>query len=280
MSNKSFEWFKNLSSSNDGYLYFEEANPGLLRIVGSQKEILDVGCGYGCLGEYLTKKNNTVYGLDISEKAIQKAKTRIHFAAVADVSKPDTVPTEIKEKKFDGVILADILEHLYDPYQLIMAVKPYLKEDGELYVSIPNVANWATRLSILFGRWSYTVSGTLDRTHVRFFNIKTSRQMVEAAGFKIIRTDVTPHLSRAFAGLFRSILFPNSAKTPPEDPTALMKAPSYQFYVKYVFPVERFVASLWKNLLAFQFIYVAKKRHPDIDRHPGGGRDPVMSNDS
>ena len=123
--------------------YFEEVNLGILRRIGSGLKILDVGCGYGCLGEVIEQKNNVVFGVDISPIAIDRAKNRLYFACLADVTKPETLPTEIKEEKFDIVVLADIIEHIYAPRELLENVKTFLKDDGMLLISVPNAANWA-----------------------------------------------------------------------------------------------------------------------------------------
>jgi hypothetical protein len=40
-------------------------------------------------------------------------------------------------------------------------------------LSTPNVANWAIRLGLLFGRFRYTSRGILDRTQTRLFARKT-----------------------------------------------------------------------------------------------------------
>jgi hypothetical protein len=44
---------------------------------------------------------------------------------------------------------------------------------------VPNVANIAIRLMLLFGQFNYTERGILDKTHLRFFTRKTARRMVE-----------------------------------------------------------------------------------------------------
>jgi len=243
---------------HQGYQYFEEVNPGLIRKVGSNLKILDVGCGYGCLGEAMIQKGNVVFGVDISSVAIEKAKTHLHFATVADLTKPETIPAEIKQEKFDLIVLADILEHVYDPMSILLNIKPFLKEDGKLLLSVPNIANWLTRLQLLLGRWEYTVSGVLDRTHIRFFTLKTIKRLLKAAGYKVINVSATPYFSRALAVPIRNWLFPDSKDRTPSDSTALMKSPYYKFYLKYVYPIESLIVQCWKRMFAFQFIIAAK----------------------
>ena len=240
------------------YPYFEEVNPGIIQEVVSGLKILDVGCGYGCLGEAMTKKGNIVFGIDIAPEAVEKARKRIHFACEADATKPGSLPVELREEKFDVVVLSDIIEHVYDPMALLINVKTFLKEDGELLLSVPNVASWATRLNLLFGRWEYTISGVLDRGHIRFFTLNSIKRLLKTAQFEIIDISVTPHFIRAFAGPLRNWLFPDSMDGAPSDPTALMKSKYYKFYFAYIYRAEALIASFWKRMFAFQFIIRAK----------------------
>jgi hypothetical protein len=66
-----------------------------------------------------------------------------------------------------------------------------LKEDGEIVVSLPNVAHISVRLMLLFGKFQYADRGILDRTHQRFYTRRTARQMIENAGFRIVRQTMT-----------------------------------------------------------------------------------------
>jgi len=50
---------------------------------------------------------------------------------------------------------------------------------------------------MLLGRFNYTDSGVLDRTHVRFFTFKTIKTLIETAGFIIEKVDYTPFIIRA-----------------------------------------------------------------------------------
>jgi 2-polyprenyl-3-methyl-5-hydroxy-6-metoxy-1,4-benzoquinol methylase len=102
----------------------------------------------------------------------------------------------------------DVLEHLRDPVSLLKRLRPFLKPDGTIIISIPNVANLSIRFGLLFGRWNYAEYGILDRTHLRFFTRKTAIAMVTGAGFEIKIIDVTPGvplLSRVYRKPFITI---------------------------------------------------------------------------
>jgi hypothetical protein len=56
---------------------------------------------------------------------------------------------------------------------------------GAILVSVPNVAHWSVRLSLLFGRFEYARSGILDRTHLRFFTRRSFLRTLELAGLEV-----------------------------------------------------------------------------------------------
>jgi SAM-dependent methyltransferase len=101
---------------------------------------------------------------------------------------------------FDAIVCGDLIEHLRDPERFLARVRPLLRPGGQLVVSTPNVANWAIRLGLLFGRFRYTQRGILDRTHSHLFTRKTLLECLAAAGYQVTVSDFTvpvPVLSAA-----------------------------------------------------------------------------------
>jgi 2-polyprenyl-3-methyl-5-hydroxy-6-metoxy-1,4-benzoquinol methylase len=249
-------WFGMDSRNNEKYQYFEEVNQCIVKYVGTNLTILDVGCGFGALGEELQKKGNIVYGIDISEYAISIAKSRIEMAFVSDATDAKKLPSEIKVEKFDLIIFADILEHVYNPRELLQTYRQFLKPDGMIITSIPNVAAWNVRISLLFGSFTYKDTGTLDRTHIRFFTRKTAQNLIQNAGYKIVKLDITPNFFRPFVPWIKQ-RFIKSGNTP-VDPRMIIESRQYMFYKKWIHPLEYALARIWKNGFAFQFIILAK----------------------
>src|SRR5205814_3929808 len=96
------------------------------------------------------------------------------------------------EGAFDAIVCADVLEHLRDPRAALAALGRALADDGQVLVSIPNVAHLWMRLSLLAGRFEYAERGILDRTHLRFFTRRTLVTLLTDAGLRATRMTSTP----------------------------------------------------------------------------------------
>ncbi|QXO93529.1 class I SAM-dependent methyltransferase [Methanospirillum purgamenti] len=240
----------------ENYHYFEDINQGIVKHVGSNLKILDVGCGFGALGEELQKRNNIVYGIDISKYAVSVAKDRINGAFVSNATELENLPEEIVNEKFDLIIFADILEHIYDPADLLSKYIQFLKPSGTIIASIPNIATWNVRFSLLFGSFTYKDTGTLDKTHIRFFTRKTAKILIQKAGYEILLLDITPNFIRPFVPWIKSWFVRNGV--PQVDPRMIIQSRQYQFYLKRIYPIEYKLAKIWKNFFSFQFIFIAK----------------------
>jgi 2-polyprenyl-3-methyl-5-hydroxy-6-metoxy-1,4-benzoquinol methylase len=160
----------------------------LVALIGEGERVLDVGCSSGYLAERMQKRGATVIGLDVDEHAATLARRFCEEVHVGDV---ETMDLPFEPGSFDVVVCGDVIEHLRDPQAFLARVRPLLRPAGRLLVSTPNIANWAVRLSLLFGRFRYTEWGILDRTHTHLFTRKTLRECLEAAGYRVTSFDFT-----------------------------------------------------------------------------------------
>ena len=153
--------------------------------IADNSSVLDLGCWTGRLGEKLKKEKGCyVAGVDIDKTALKIAAGRLDFVCAADLDFSKVLKKKII-RKFDYIVLTDVLEHLKNPEELLVTAKKFLTKDGLLIASVPNVANWSVRLPLLFGRFDYEETGILDKTHLRFFTQKTARKMFENSGYTI-----------------------------------------------------------------------------------------------
>ena len=145
--------------------------------------VLEVGCACGAtLLEIKNQyKNAEIYGIELNENSAKIAE------CFADVRAENIENTKLSydEEFFDYIIFADVLEHLYDPALVLENMKKYLKKDGCIITSIPNVMHYSVIKELLSGNWTYQDSGILDRTHVRFFTLNEVVNLFGNLDYKI-----------------------------------------------------------------------------------------------
>jgi 2-polyprenyl-3-methyl-5-hydroxy-6-metoxy-1,4-benzoquinol methylase len=146
--------------------------------------ILDLGCGTGVFGRKLKEQNKAreLVGVEIFEDAADEA-----AKCYKKVYRGDMEQLNLQYRDyFDYVICGDILEHLKAPWIMLGRIKTWLKSEGHILVSIPNVRYWRIlRDLILWGCWEYRDAGILDRTHLRFFTKNSLLRAMTDAGFDI-----------------------------------------------------------------------------------------------
>jgi len=160
----------------------------LLDLVGSGKQVLDVGCSSGYLARPLVERGCTVVGIERDQNAAEAARNVCTEVLVGDV---EVMTFPFESNSFDVILCGDLIEHLREPEQFLVRVHRHLRAGGRLVLSTPNVANWTMRLSLLGGRWRYTERGILDRTHLHLFTRKSLVEMLDRAGYRVVELDFT-----------------------------------------------------------------------------------------
>jgi 2-polyprenyl-3-methyl-5-hydroxy-6-metoxy-1,4-benzoquinol methylase len=245
------------------YPYLEEVNEGVLRefrrlsATGLRGRVLDVGCGRGQLGAAIRSLGWEVWGIEAAGEACPAARARLDRLIEADLHDHDRIERELSGAGFAGLLFSDVLEHLYDPRAVLESYLRFVHPGGRVFVSVPNVLVWTNRLRMLFGRFDYSDTGALDRTHIRFFTFRTARELVRASGCAVERTASTPHLARAILPALKWLLGRSAGGL--ADPRVLIDSRGYKRYMRYVYPVEQRLAALWRTLFAFRIIVVGRK---------------------
>lgn len=168
------------NSNSTWQLAFEEIN--------DKERVLELGCATGYWGTYLKKhKNVEIYGLDFLEYHVNKAKETNCYNEVVqyDLNKIDN-SLDYLAQSFDKVVILDVLEHLYNPAEVLQWCKKMLKPQGKLIISIPNVAHKTILQQLFLNEFNYTQNGLLDRTHIRFFTLTTFADLLANNGFETI----------------------------------------------------------------------------------------------
>lgn len=202
----------------------------LLEAVQENSRVLEIGTASGYLGEYLVaEKKCEVWGVEPVKELYEDA-LGCGYNKLFNVTGEDFFELpEAKGEKFDVILLGDVLEHMVDPQNVLKNLSDYLKPKGRLVISLPNIANYAIRWHILTGKFDMQNGGILDRTHLRFFTLKTMKELVERSGYNIIS-------ARPSGGKFE------------------------RFGLRKLFGVGRKILFTWPTLFADQFIIIAENK--------------------
>lgn len=173
--------------------YFSNIRKDLINLIDANAKdlkILEVGAAYGETLYYLKQNGiaSEAVGVDIFEdvknKQNYKPLDRFIFGDIEKIELPEY------NHYFDLILLPDVLEHLFEPKSVLETLKKYLKEDGKIIVSMPNIRYYSALYKIVFkGDFKYEESGIFDYTHVRFYCRKNIQVLLETAGYTILKQE-------------------------------------------------------------------------------------------
>jgi|SRR3989344_4069767 len=202
----------------------------LLNEVPPNSRVLEIGTASGYMGEYLIKeKNCEVWGVEPVKDMYEAAKNYGYTKLFHNVAEDFLDLPEMVGQEFDVIFCGDVFEHMMDPLKVLIGLKKFLKPTGRFVISLPNIAYWQVRLHLLGGNFDMQDGGILDRTHMRFFTLKTMKEFIEQAGL---------HLEKAR---------PSNGHIE-------------RFGINKLWGVGQKAFSLWPTLLAIQYILVATKK--------------------
>lgn len=164
--------------------YYSSLGSNLLTVIPKgMKRVLDVGCGSGALGAVLKQRGvQEVVGIELNKEVAREAEKYLDQVVIGDV---EQITPPFPKDYFNCIVYGDVLEHLKDPWSVLLKHKQYLNQSGYVVASIPNVRHYSVVLRLLRGRWSYQESGCLDNTHLRFFARRDIEDLFSKAGYLI-----------------------------------------------------------------------------------------------
>jgi SAM-dependent methyltransferase len=136
-------------------------------------------------------------GIEMLERAAEIAAPAYTRVIVDTLENIDLEREGLLPGSLDAIVAADVLEHMYNPWQALERLRPLLATGGALYVSLPNLRNLNVLSELAEGRFRYAGAGILDITHVRFFTRAEAVSMLEQTGFRIEDIRINPDASLA-----------------------------------------------------------------------------------
>ncbi len=188
--------------------------------------VLDVGCGNGIISRSLGEAGYHVFGIDVSEKAISRARELNTYPHVSfEVLSAEQLAS--RGGKYDAIICSEVLEHLNRPGDLLVTLHQSLADTGILIITVPNGKGprelfvtrpviWLQKknnfvwkglvgLKKLLGYSGTTVqSDASDLTHIQFFTRKSLDLLAKLNNFRIIRFGKTNFIEDVFPFSFLS----------------------------------------------------------------------------
>ncbi|MET0604265.1 MAG: class I SAM-dependent methyltransferase [Baekduia sp.] len=151
---------------------------------------LDVGCGDGrTSGVWLASNGIEYTGVDVSQTAVAEACSIGLDARLIE----DAGSLPFDDDTFDGIVMVEVLEHLFEPQVAAREILRVLKPGGTFFATVPNVAYWRRRLELgLLGRFDpigddLSIDQPWRDPHIRFFTAATLHHMLAGEGFAAIK---------------------------------------------------------------------------------------------
>ena len=105
------------------------------------KRVLDVGCGGGILSDSMARKGANVVGLDLASKAVRVAQLHAIEAATPNVEYREVSVESLAASEpasFDVITCMEMLEHVPDPFSIVVACATLVKPGGHVFFSTLN----------------------------------------------------------------------------------------------------------------------------------------------
>ena len=151
-------------------------------------DVLDVGCSDAALVSRLGQRY-VPHGIEVSAALAKRAAqvlaprggTVIHATALQGLA-------QFGAGRFSGIWMHSFLEHELQPLEVLRAAARALRGDGRLIMKMPNYASINRR--VRGARWC----GFRFPDHVNYFTPASLRQMVQDAGLRVVRMNMSDRM--------------------------------------------------------------------------------------
>lgn len=173
------KWFdQTYKERGFGYLRPIEAYEIFASLLGplEDKKHLDVACGLGLLLKTFERHGAEVFGIDISSKAIDKAKD---FCSEASIQEANAEALPFEDSFFDSVTCIGSLERMLDRNKVIEEQARVLKPEGKICYMVRNAENLT---------WNYfqkPLGLTNEKGHQDALNIDEWTALFSSCGLKV-----------------------------------------------------------------------------------------------
>jgi SAM-dependent methyltransferase len=138
--------------------------------------LLDLGCSSGSFLESMRGESWKLFGIEMSADTAKEARAK----SGAQVFVGDILAAPFPPGSFDVITCFDVLEHVYEPRQVVEKVATMLKPGGIFYFQVPNIASAEARV---FG--TYWQGLELPR-HLFHYSRASLRILAKTTGLQVV----------------------------------------------------------------------------------------------
>ena len=142
---------------------------------------LDFGCGNGAMANWLLQKGFDVVGIDPSESGIAQASQAYPDIEFHQAGSDDDLAFL---GTFDLVTCIEVIEHCYDPRNVVKKIQHSLKSGGLAIFSTPYHGYLKNIALAISGKMDRHFTVLQDGGHIKFFSIATLSTLLAEAGFE------------------------------------------------------------------------------------------------
>lgn len=143
--------------------------------------MLDVGCWAGFLLAEARARGWSTLGVEPSTFAARHARDRLGL----EVLTADLFHARLGGRRFDAVVLGDVIEHLPEPGLALERIAGLLAPGGVVALLLPDAGSRMAR--VLGRRWWSVIP-----THVQYFTRSSIGTLLEHGGYRVLRVETAP----------------------------------------------------------------------------------------
>jgi len=174
-------------------------NPGFLE---TPRRLFELGCGNGAAANKLAAAGYNVTGVDPSEDGIRIANSHFPHLKLSKGSAYDDLAKQ--HGQFPIVISLEVVEHVYAPRKFAATLFDLVEPGGSAIISTVYHGYWKNLALAITGRLDAHFTALWDHGHIKFWSMKTLRQLLEEAGFQdvsILRVGRFPTLAKSMIAI-------------------------------------------------------------------------------
>ncbi|WP_407282802.1 class I SAM-dependent methyltransferase [Methanolobus sp. WCC1] len=161
----------------DLYSKFQDSRLSLIKDkLGPDKSLLEIGCSAGMflynVKPYVGEVNGIDYDVNSVQFAGEKCSCNVFNVAIEN--------TDLPEKSFDIICMFQMLEHVKDPVDFLRSVSKYLKDDGVLYIEVPNLRDALIYAYDLPHHYQFY----FHASHLFYYSEKSLKKLLGMIGFE------------------------------------------------------------------------------------------------